>query len=231
MLRRPDKPGNVSVLGERRFGKSSFLNQIYGALAAEPDLVSIQATTQDWSGADPDHFSPGCTVPSWMHWLGPGTSEKATRARSRTTRDCGILSGDSPGRGCASCCCWTSWNASPAARHSMPFCGTRSARPGHADCRFGYLIANRRPLKELCRDQRIEEPFTGRHPALIQQVLSYRWRVWPDENPDRIDRDIRKYLEDLWSECSEDERWVLLQATSNQDLVKARSRKIYARVA
>jgi len=31
VLRRLDKPGNVSVLGERRFGKSSFLNQVYGA--------------------------------------------------------------------------------------------------------------------------------------------------------------------------------------------------------
>jgi len=44
VLRRPDKPGSVSVLGERRFGKSSFLNQVWQALAAEPDLVCIHAT-------------------------------------------------------------------------------------------------------------------------------------------------------------------------------------------
>ncbi|MCG6862132.1 MAG: hypothetical protein LJE70_12765 [Chromatiaceae bacterium] len=59
VLRRPEKPGSVSILGERRFGKSSFLNQIYGALAAEPDLVSIHAATQDWSDLCPERFFGG----------------------------------------------------------------------------------------------------------------------------------------------------------------------------
>ncbi len=45
---RSNKPANVNILGERRIGKSSLLNQIYQALAAEPDLVSIYATAQEW---------------------------------------------------------------------------------------------------------------------------------------------------------------------------------------
>jgi len=44
-----DKPGNVSILGERRIGKSSLLNQIYQVLAVVPHLVTIQTTMQGWS--------------------------------------------------------------------------------------------------------------------------------------------------------------------------------------
>jgi hypothetical protein len=45
----PDKPCNVSILGERRIGKSSLLNQIYQALAATSNVVSIHTTMQKWS--------------------------------------------------------------------------------------------------------------------------------------------------------------------------------------
>jgi len=47
-LRRPDKPACVSVLGERRIGKSSLLNQTYAALGTEAELVSIQAMAQNF---------------------------------------------------------------------------------------------------------------------------------------------------------------------------------------
>jgi len=49
VLRNPDKPGNVSILGERRIGKSSLLNQIYQMLAAAPNVVTIHTTMQNWS--------------------------------------------------------------------------------------------------------------------------------------------------------------------------------------
>ena len=49
MLGNPDKPGNVSILGERRIGKSSLLNQIYQVLATVPNVVTIHTTMQDWS--------------------------------------------------------------------------------------------------------------------------------------------------------------------------------------
>ncbi|MDM8563366.1 ATP-binding protein [Candidatus Marithioploca araucensis] len=49
VLGNPDKPGNVSILGERRIGKSSLLNQLYQALAAIPHFVTIHTTMQNWS--------------------------------------------------------------------------------------------------------------------------------------------------------------------------------------
>lgn len=55
-LRRADKPGSVSVLGERRMGKSSFLRQVVEALAAEPGLITVYATSQGWDGAAEQAF-------------------------------------------------------------------------------------------------------------------------------------------------------------------------------
>jgi AAA+ ATPase superfamily predicted ATPase len=39
----------VSLLGERRIGKSSLLNQVVQALNAEENMVVIHATAQDWN--------------------------------------------------------------------------------------------------------------------------------------------------------------------------------------
>jgi AAA+ ATPase superfamily predicted ATPase len=41
VLGNPDKPGNVSILGEQRIGKSSLLNQIYQVLAAQSKFCDI----------------------------------------------------------------------------------------------------------------------------------------------------------------------------------------------
>jgi hypothetical protein len=49
---RSNKPANINILGERRIGKSSLLNQVYQAIAAESNLVSIYATAQDWQLGD-----------------------------------------------------------------------------------------------------------------------------------------------------------------------------------
>lgn len=49
VLRAPGKPACVSLLGERRIGKSSLLNQVYEALAAEPGLVAIRASALNWN--------------------------------------------------------------------------------------------------------------------------------------------------------------------------------------
>jgi ribosome biogenesis GTPase A len=55
-LRKLEAPSNVSVIGERRIGKSSLLNQIYQALAAESQVISIHTTTQNWSVASQADF-------------------------------------------------------------------------------------------------------------------------------------------------------------------------------
>jgi hypothetical protein len=168
VLRRPEKPGSVSILGERRFGKSSFINQIYGALAAEPGLVSIHATTQDWSDAHPERFFGGLraairrALDRADHTFAESEPKPATKGKAK-----GEVGDYSSLRGFIK----------PLARDGLRlvllldeleritgsekfdaefFSNLRALgeRPEH---RFGYLISSRRPLKELCRDNRIEE--------------------------------------------------------------------------
>jgi hypothetical protein len=52
----PDKPQSVSLLGERRIGKSSLLNQLAIGLAREPGLLLLQSSTQNWDHLDPPTF-------------------------------------------------------------------------------------------------------------------------------------------------------------------------------
>jgi len=40
-LRHPDQSGNVSVVGERRIGKSSLLNQVCQALTVDANVITI----------------------------------------------------------------------------------------------------------------------------------------------------------------------------------------------
>jgi len=49
VLNNKDEPGNISILGERRIGKSSLLNQIYQELAAASGVITIHTTMQNWS--------------------------------------------------------------------------------------------------------------------------------------------------------------------------------------
>nr|VFJ46480.1 MAG: AAA ATPase domain-containing protein [Candidatus Kentron sp. DK] len=55
-LRHPDNPRCVSLLGERRIGKSSLLNQVFAALGQEERLLAVRGTTQDWSQVTPARF-------------------------------------------------------------------------------------------------------------------------------------------------------------------------------
>lgn len=59
ILRKLGKPGNVSLLGERRIGKSSLLNQVFAALGQEPGLVAIQANALDWNDNSQQSFHQG----------------------------------------------------------------------------------------------------------------------------------------------------------------------------
>jgi len=165
VLRRPDKPGSVSVLGERRFGKSSFLNQVWQALAAEPDLVCIHATTQDWGQACPERFFGG------LHLAILGALDATAHAPSPKPAAKGKTQGEV--RDYAGMRDFIR----PLARAGLRFVllldeleRITGAEPFNADFfsnlralgerpeyRFGYLISSRRPLKELCREHRIDE--------------------------------------------------------------------------
>lgn len=56
MLYRPDRSGSVNIVGERRIGKSSLLNQIHQDLAKKTQFVSIYATTQSWNFEHKEDF-------------------------------------------------------------------------------------------------------------------------------------------------------------------------------
>jgi AAA+ ATPase superfamily predicted ATPase len=59
VLRVPGKPGCVSLLGERRIGKSSLLNQVYEALGKESGLIAIHATALNWNQNSQKQFYAG----------------------------------------------------------------------------------------------------------------------------------------------------------------------------
>ncbi len=56
VLRRPGNPGCVSLLGERRIGKSSLLNQVCQALSAEHGLITIFGNAQNWNNISQEEF-------------------------------------------------------------------------------------------------------------------------------------------------------------------------------
>ena len=56
MLYRQDRSGSVNIVGERRIGKSSLLNQIHQDLAKKTQFVSIYATTQSWNFEHKEDF-------------------------------------------------------------------------------------------------------------------------------------------------------------------------------
>jgi hypothetical protein len=145
VLRRPGKPGCVSLLGERRIGKSSLLNQIYQALAAEPNLVSIHATAQDWDQSSQKHFythlqraisaAAGQAVPS------EATDYPSFRdfvhSLARDYRFMLIIDE------------FEEMAGNP--NFDSDFFSNLRALADRPEYRFGYLISSRRPLKELCR--------------------------------------------------------------------------------
>ncbi len=178
VLRRPEKPGSVSILGERRFGKSSFLNQVRQALSAEPGLITLHATTQDWSGSTPAIFfgglrqairgalagtehaalidAPPTSTPA------PAEPSDASPAAEPPTDPCDYarlrdLIRPLAARGLRFVLLLDELEVivdKPA--FDADFFGNLRALGERPDYNFGYLIASRRPLKELCRDHRIE---------------------------------------------------------------------------
>ncbi|MCP4695759.1 MAG: hypothetical protein GY862_02755 [Gammaproteobacteria bacterium] len=68
------KPQSVSLLDERRIGKSSLLNQVYQALAVEPNLLVLKTTAQGFSdGEQADFF--GCLHAAMCQGLGGCVSD------------------------------------------------------------------------------------------------------------------------------------------------------------
>ena len=150
VLRRPDKPGCVSLLGERRIGKSSLLNQIYQALGQEPSLVSIHATAQNWNQTSQQNFFSQL-------------QQAIARAIGYTIHD---QAQDYPG--------FRDFILALAQNHDYQFVlildefEVMASNPNfnaiffrnmralgdESQYRFGYLVSSRRSLKKLCRDNK-----------------------------------------------------------------------------
>jgi hypothetical protein len=145
VLRRPDKPGCVSLIGERRIGKSSLLNQLYQALAREPNLVSIHAIAQDWDQNSQKHFythlqraisaaagqavpSEATDYPSFCDFVHP---------LARDYRFMLIIDE------------FEEMAGNP--NFDGDFFSNLRALADRPEYRFGYLVSSHRPLKELCR--------------------------------------------------------------------------------
>lgn len=173
VLRRPDEPGSVSVVGERRFGKSSFLNQVYRSLGAEPGLVSIHASTQNWSGACPAQFFAGLyrailsALDGTAYLSRPdprlGQQTQPSRAVEPDVKTevadfsaLGELIRPFARTGLRFVLLLDELEGIAGAEpFDVDFFGNLRALGEQPDYRFGYLISSRRPLKELCGDHRI----------------------------------------------------------------------------
>lgn len=152
-LRRPGKPGCVSLLGERRIGKSSLLNQVYQALGAEEGLVSIYATTQNWSQGNQERFftqlqraiaeTVGKTVSTPAQDYSDFLDFILALVRDRSYRFVLILDE------------FEKMAGNP--NFNGNFFSNMRALGEQSDACFGYLISSRRPLKELCRSSKIDE--------------------------------------------------------------------------
>ena len=157
VLRRPDKPGSVSVLGERRFGKSSFLNQVYQSLAAEPGLVSIHASTQAWQDATPGRFF-GELLLAIRRALAEDGSAHSAAAEVLDYPGLRDALGGLAGQGLRYVLLLDEFEAlAGVPAFDSDFFSNLRALGERPEYRFGYLISSRRPLKELCREHRIDE--------------------------------------------------------------------------
>jgi len=150
VLRRPDKPGCVSLLGERRIGKSSLLNQIYQALGQESDLVSIHATAQNWNQKSQQNFfaqlqqtiaqAIGQAVQDQVRDYPDFRDFILALAQDRRFRFVLILDEFEVMAG------------NP--NFNADFFRNMRALGNEPEPRFGYLVSSRRLLKTLCRDNK-----------------------------------------------------------------------------
>jgi len=152
VLHRPDKPGCVSLLGERRIGKSSLLNQICQALAPVPGLVSIHTTAQDWNRESQQHFYT-CLHQAIATAVGKGANE----AISDYPRFRDFIYALGQDHGYRFVLVIDEFEEMADNEYfDAGFFSNLRALGERPEYRFGFLTSSRRPLKELCQDHDIE---------------------------------------------------------------------------
>lgn len=144
-LKRPNNPGCVSLLGERRIGKSSLLNQMVEALGKEQDLVTIHGTAQNWTDYTPESFFHDLHQ-SIVQVL-PTSDSKTIQAypafrdfiESRAKQYRFVLLIDE----------FEAMTKNP--HFGEEFFSNLRVLGERSEYAWGYLIASRRPLPELCQ--------------------------------------------------------------------------------
>lgn len=150
VLRRPDKPGCVSLLGERRIGKSSLLNQVHQALGQESGLITIHADAQNWNQKSQQNFfaqlqqaiaqAIGQAVQGQVRDYPDFRDFILALAQNQDYQFVLILDEFEVMAG------------NP--NFNADFFRNMRALGDESQYRFGYLVSSRRPLKELCRDNK-----------------------------------------------------------------------------
>ncbi|MEN8221450.1 MAG: ATP-binding protein [Pseudomonadota bacterium] len=152
VLGNQENPGNVSILGERRIGKSSLLNQIYQALAAEPNVVSIHTTMQNWS------IDSQATFFSQLHQA----ISKALKIKSDSVADYAgfrdFIRDYATKRGCRFVLMIDGFEkmTNNAFFDATFFSNMRALGERH-EYQFGYVLSSEAPLYDICRQGGIKE--------------------------------------------------------------------------
>jgi len=146
-----DQPGSVSLLGERRSGKSSLLNQLVRALAARPRVLTLHSSAQSWSDAEQGgFFEQLCAAIANGLGLGPpapGRDYVALRnlvlAQAREGWRFVLVIDE-----------FEKLAGNP--RFDSGFFSLLRVLGERSEYRLAWLIASRRPLEALCREHELD---------------------------------------------------------------------------
>ncbi len=153
VLRQPNKPSSVSILGERRIGKSSLLNQIFQALAKEDKLIALFATAQNFGQLTEETFFKSLKQ-SIAQVLNSDLIENEAVSYDNL-RDYIQSLAKQGYRFVIMIDEFEKLSGNPDFKTS--FFSHLRALGERPEFRLGYVIASRHALKDLCRSHKIEE--------------------------------------------------------------------------
>ncbi len=153
VLCRPDKPSSVSILGERRIGKSSLLNQLFQALAKEEKLIALLGSAQNFGELTEQTF-----FKSLKHSIAQSLNQLLAENEVVNYDNLRDYIQELAKQGYRFVIMIDEFEKLSGNTHfSSGFFSHLRALGERPEFRLGYVIASRHPLKELCRTHKIEE--------------------------------------------------------------------------
>lgn len=153
VLRRPEKPSSVSILGERRIGKSSLLNQIFQALEKEEKLIALFATAQNFGQLTEQTF-----FKSLKQSIAESLNQTFIENETVNYDDLRDFIQNLAKQGYRFVILIDEFEKlSGNSNFSCDFFSHLRALGERPEFRLGYVIASRHALKDLCRTHKIEE--------------------------------------------------------------------------